>query len=152
MHPGHGEIKGKKDLRRTRQGRFVIKSRAGHQMLLELEIVFREFDTEKNCAEQNGKQQEVNNRLASAELRAAHGEGHRKAAADQHRRVDRSKPDIQVIARAGESLRVSVSVERVTREHPAEEHHLRPQKHPHADPCSIVLLLDVVELMSLDYA
>src|SRR5205814_8435001 len=112
MHPGHGEIKGKKDLRRTRQGRFVIKSRAGHQMLLELEIVFREFDAEKNCAEQNGKQQEVNNRLAFAELRAAHGEGHRKAAADQHRRVDRSKPDIQVIARAGERLRVSVSVER----------------------------------------
>ena len=80
-------------------------------------------------------------------FRAVNRQSHGEAAANQHRRVDAAKPDVQVIARRRKRLQVPVSVNEVARKHTAEKHDLGCEKHPHAEPRGLVLLLDIVEVM-----
>src|SRR5262245_60389187 len=74
-------------------------------------------------------------------------QSHGEAAADQHRRVDGAKPNVQVVTRAGKRQQIPMPVDEISRKHAAEEHHLSREKHPHAEPRSLVLLLDAVEVM-----
>ena len=101
MHARHHEIEREKNLRWLRPGSLIDKGSAGHQMLLELEIVFGELDPEKHRTQNNREQQECDRCVALSRLGAVDGHGHCKTAADQNRCVDATQQYIQVIAGIG---------------------------------------------------
>src|SRR6185295_12788445 len=61
--------------------------------------------------------------------------------------IDRSKRDVEVITRGGKSSRKLRTVKRVSQEHPAEEHDLGHEKHPHSQRSGFALLLHILEMV-----
>src|SRR5262245_17571973 len=132
VHSRHSKVKREKDFRRARQGSVKSKRTAGNQMLLEFGVIFVKLDAKESEPQNNGQNQESNQRLPSARFRAIDSQRHGEATANQHGCIDGSKPQVQVVARAGKRLYIPVSVDEVTRKHTAKEHDLRRKKYPHA--------------------
>src|SRR6266498_1558121 len=120
-------------------------------MLLEFGVIFEKLDTEEYRSQNDGQNQEDDQCFPFVGFGAVNRQSHGEAAANQHCRVDAAQQNVQLIARRRKRLQVPVSVNEVAGKHTAEEHDLGCEKYPHAEPRGLVLLLDIVEVMGLEW-
>src|SRR4029453_2392738 len=70
-------------------------------------------------------------------------------AAQQNRRVDGAKGDVQMLAAGDESCQIGGAIHRVANKHATKKHDLREQEGPHAKVGRLILLRQIVKLMRL---
>src|ERR1700730_340408 len=119
----------------------------GNQIGIVFVFVLDCLDSQERQAEQYSENQEKNLQLSLADLRAINRHGHCQAAANQDDCVHRAKGKVKVIAGGGKGFPVLPTIERVSKKHPAEEHDLGNQEHPHAKRAGVALLLHVLEMV-----
>jgi len=95
---------------------FEVEPGARHEMVLELVAVLDELDPEKAQTQDDGQDQVPGEGALPADLGRPNGEGHGQAAGDQHRGVDATKDEIQLVAPEGELVGVAPAVEEVRQE------------------------------------
>jgi len=77
-----------------------------------------------------------------------HRQHHRDRTDNQDGSVDRSHPDIELLASGGEGVEVREAVNKIGAEHPAEKHDFSHDEEPHAERGSVFLLLRVGEVVA----
>ncbi len=115
--------------------------------MLELGAVLDDLDSQKDPSQQDGRQDEANDGLASPGLGCPHGQSHCQAAADENRSVDGPEGDVELMATQGERRSLTRAVNDVGGEQAAEEHDLRDQEDPHSQIGSLTLLIVAVEMV-----
>ena len=103
MHPRHGEIKRKEDFRLALKRPRKRESAARHEMLYELRVIFEKLDTEEHRSQNDRQNQEDDQCFPFVGFGAVNCQSHGEAAANQHRRIDSSQYDIEMIARPGKT-------------------------------------------------
>ena len=131
-------------------GREQRDRRAVRQVMADdLHLVFEVFDDEERQPQHARGDQQGHRLVLLAFLRRMDRQRHGQRRADQHDRVDAAERDVQLLAGGGEAREVPHPVDHVGGKHPAEEHDLRDEEHPHPEGRSLFLLRHRVEVMLL---
>src|SRR5918993_2431894 len=161
VHPGQREIQNHEHAHLVRHGRELAvhvepalhREQPDHRVCvmrvvqLELRLVLDVLDAEEHQAEQE-RPAEVPEHLPLFSLvRRVHGQRHRERGRDQHGRVDAAENQVELPAGGRISGIEPEAVDHVRGEHPAEEHDLLRDEHPHAQAGRRLLLPERVEVM-----
>src|SRR5215831_15700880 len=115
-------------------------------MVIEFLLVFDDLDAEENAAEGKRRNQETRDQRLLARLRRPDGHGHGQTAHNKYGCVKSTQLDVQSVAANPEGGEEIVAIDRVGKEHSAEEQNLGDQKDPHAQGGGFLLLFQSLKL------
>src|SRR5579885_2584391 len=99
VQTGHGEVEREKQLRMAlRRSRNAFQKEAGlarDVVLDKLLMPLKGLDAKEGATQNQRQNQKQNERLPLSQLRSANGQHHRKAAAQQHHRIEGSNINVE---------------------------------------------------------
>ena len=118
-----------------------------HQAFFPFAFILDEFNSQEAEPAQQRDRQQRGAEAFLVLLRGAHRAGHREAAGDEHRGVDRPQRFIEEAVRPLENFRVVRAIDGVSAENAAEKQDFGEQKDPHAELARRELLFMRLKMM-----